>query len=154
MPMISTTPAVINAPVNECVAPTMYPVVTGATTPIILFKKFMMPPMVPVPPRGAISDGIDQPTGAAAAKPAQRDRYPDDCPDRAGGKGSAKHREAEQHAQHTSTVLRTRRFVVATRDQVVDQPAADDEIRNRGASPWIAVKLADFRILMCIVSTR
>ena len=29
----------------------------------------MMPLMVPVPPRGAISDGIDQPTGAAAASP-------------------------------------------------------------------------------------
>ena len=29
----------------------------------------MIPPMVPVPPRGAISDGIDQPTGAAAARP-------------------------------------------------------------------------------------
>ena len=29
----------------------------------------MMPPMLPVPPRGAISDGIDHPTGAAAAKP-------------------------------------------------------------------------------------
>ena len=35
----------------------------------MLFKKFMIPPMVAVPPRGAIKDGIDQPTGAAAASP-------------------------------------------------------------------------------------
>jgi hypothetical protein len=35
----------------------------------MLFKKFMIPPMVAVPPRGAIKDGIDQPTGAVAASP-------------------------------------------------------------------------------------
>src|ERR1700739_668385 len=35
----------------------------------MLFRKFIIPPMVPVPPRGAISDGIDQPTGDAAASP-------------------------------------------------------------------------------------
>ena len=29
----------------------------------------MTPPMAPVPPRGAISEGIDHPTGAAAASP-------------------------------------------------------------------------------------
>src|ERR1700730_1776848 len=69
MATTNTMPAVRNAPVNECVAPTMYPVVIGATTPIMLFKKFMIPPIVPVPPRGAIKDGIDQPTGAAAANP-------------------------------------------------------------------------------------
>ena len=34
-----------------------------------LLKKFMIPPIVPVPPLGAMSDGIDQPTGAAAARP-------------------------------------------------------------------------------------
>src|SRR5260370_425659 len=35
----------------------------------MLFKKFMIPPIVPALPRGAISDGMDQATGAAAAKP-------------------------------------------------------------------------------------
>jgi len=29
----------------------------------------MIPPTVPVPPVSAISDGSDQPTGAAAARP-------------------------------------------------------------------------------------
>jgi hypothetical protein len=69
MPMTSTMPATRNAPVKDRVAPTMWPVVIGATTPIMLFKKFMIPPIVAVPPRGAIREGIDQPTGAAAASP-------------------------------------------------------------------------------------
>jgi hypothetical protein len=32
----------------------------------MLFKRFMSPPMVAVPPRGAIKDGIDQATAAAS----------------------------------------------------------------------------------------
>src|SRR3569833_2943497 len=35
----------------------------------MLFVKFMMAPTVAVPPRGAIKDGKDQHTGAAAASP-------------------------------------------------------------------------------------
>lgn len=58
-----------NALANEWVAPTMKPVAIGAMMPITLFAKFMMPPTVPTPPRGATSDGSDQPTGAAAARP-------------------------------------------------------------------------------------
>ncbi len=33
----------------------------------MLFKRFVIPPMVAVPLRGAIEDGIDQPTDADAA---------------------------------------------------------------------------------------
>jgi hypothetical protein len=44
----------------------MKPVTTGAATPIKLLTKFMMPPIVPTPPFGAMSDGSDQPTGVAA----------------------------------------------------------------------------------------
>jgi hypothetical protein len=33
----------------------------------MLFKRFVIPPMVAVPLRGAIEDGIDQPTAAAAS---------------------------------------------------------------------------------------
>ena len=69
MPTASTTPAIRNALPNDCVSPTTNPVTAGATTPIMLLAKFMMPPMVPVPPFGAISEGIDQPTGAAADSP-------------------------------------------------------------------------------------
>jgi hypothetical protein len=32
----------------------------------MLFKRFVIPPMVAVPPRGAIKDGIDQATAAAS----------------------------------------------------------------------------------------
>ena len=69
MPIRSTTPATRNAIEKEFVAPTTKPVTAGATAPMRLLKKFITPPIVPVPPRGAISDRIDQPTGAAAARP-------------------------------------------------------------------------------------
>src|SRR5271165_7152373 len=69
MPITSTMPATRNAVENEFVAPTTKPVTAGATAPIRLLAKFITPPIVPVPPRGAINDGIDQPTGAAAASP-------------------------------------------------------------------------------------
>src|SRR5579863_1048073 len=68
-PVSSTTPATRNAFVKECVLPTIIPVTIGATAPITLLAKFIMLPTVPTPPRGAISDGKDQPTGAAAASP-------------------------------------------------------------------------------------
>jgi hypothetical protein len=68
MPMTSAMPATRNAPVKDCVAPTIARCY-GATTLIMLFPKFMTPPIVAVPPRGAIKDGIDQPSGAAAASP-------------------------------------------------------------------------------------
>jgi hypothetical protein len=41
----------------------------GATTPIMLLEKFMMPPTAPTPALGATRDGRDQATGAAAASP-------------------------------------------------------------------------------------
>ena len=47
----------------------MNPVMTGAATPIRLLQKLTMPPIVPVPPRGAINDTMDDPTGAAADSP-------------------------------------------------------------------------------------
>ena len=84
----------------------------------------MMPPIVPVPPRGAISDGIDQPTGAAAARPlsameiqtiAQTGSVVMVAPNTARPSSMPDH-------QHRLADLR---FVVAARDQVVDQPAAD-----------------------------
>src|SRR4051794_28441737 len=68
-PVSKTTPATRNALVKECVLPTIMPVTIGATAPITLFAKFMMLPTVPTPPRGAISDGNDQLTGAAAPSP-------------------------------------------------------------------------------------
>ncbi len=49
--------------------PTMKPVTMGATTPIMLLEKFMMPPNVPAPPFGATSEGRDPVTGAAADSP-------------------------------------------------------------------------------------
>ena len=69
MPTSSTMPATRNAPAKEWVMPTMKPVITGAATPIRLLVKLTMPPIVPVPPRGAISDTMDEPTGAAADRP-------------------------------------------------------------------------------------
>ena len=38
----------------------------GAAMPESWFEKLTMPPTVPTLPRGAISDGTDQPTGGAA----------------------------------------------------------------------------------------
>src|SRR5579871_3688211 len=67
--MTRTPPATRKAAANEFVSPTRKPVTAGATAPIRLLRKFITPPMDPVPPRGAISEGIDQPTGAAAASP-------------------------------------------------------------------------------------
>ena len=49
--------------------PTTKPVMTGAAIPIRLLVKLTMPPIVPVPPRGAMSETIEEPTGAAAARP-------------------------------------------------------------------------------------
>src|ERR1700744_1253991 len=41
----------------------------GAAIPESWLEKFMIPPTLPTHPRGAISDGIDHPTGAAAERP-------------------------------------------------------------------------------------
>jgi hypothetical protein len=76
----------------------------------------MIPPMVPVPPRGAISDGIDQPTGDAAASPlsateiqmiAQTGLVVSVAPN------TARPSRYEHGLAH-------RRLVVAARDQVID----------------------------------
>ena len=48
---------------------TTYPVMIGAAIPESWLEKFTMPPTVPTLPRGAIIDGTDHPTGAAAARP-------------------------------------------------------------------------------------
>ncbi len=78
--MMRTTPATRKALENEWVAPTKNPVTAGATAPIRLLRKFITPPMLPVPPRGAISDGIDHPTGAAAARAFRTQAYPHTYP--------------------------------------------------------------------------
>ncbi len=69
MPIASITPARMKARLKDCVAPTIKPVMIGAAMPVMLLRKFMMPPIVAAPPFGAISEGIDQPAGAAAASP-------------------------------------------------------------------------------------
>src|SRR5438045_3161465 len=50
-------------------AATTKPVTIGAAIPESWLLKFMIPPTVPTLSRGAISDGIDQPTGAAIESP-------------------------------------------------------------------------------------
>src|SRR5579859_3152509 len=47
----------------------MNPVTIGAAIPDSWLLKFMIPPTVPTLSRGAINDGIDQPTGAAMESP-------------------------------------------------------------------------------------
>src|SRR5438445_7005591 len=69
MPTRSTNPATRKAPEKEWVIPTMKPVITGAATPIRLLTRFTNPPTVAVPPRGLISDTIEDATGAAALTP-------------------------------------------------------------------------------------
>src|SRR6202011_5218676 len=54
---------------KECVACRMYPVTIGAAMPAIWLAKFRIPPSVPTLSRGAINEGIDQPTGEAADNP-------------------------------------------------------------------------------------
>ena len=46
-----------------------YPVVIGAAMAESWLPKFRIPPNVPTDSLGAINDGMDQPTGAAAANP-------------------------------------------------------------------------------------
>src|SRR3954447_18154576 len=69
MPMARMMAAAPKARPNELVFPAKKPVAIGATTAAIWFPKFRIPPTFPVQLRGAIREGIDQPTGAAAARP-------------------------------------------------------------------------------------
>ena len=64
MPQTNTMPAT-----KDPVAPTMHPVVTDVPAPIRLSRKFIVSPMIPVSPRGAIGTESNQPTGHAAANP-------------------------------------------------------------------------------------
>ena len=130
----STTPATRKAAENEFVSPTMTPVTAGATAPIRLLKKFITPPIVPVPPRGAISDGIDHPTGAAAASPLSAIEIQTDRPERGGRHGGAEDGEAQHHPADEHRLAHDR-LVVAASDHPVDQPAADDEIGDGGEKP-------------------
>ena len=69
MPTTRYAAATKNAAAKDCRPLTRYPVMTGAAMPEIWFDKFMMPPTEPTLSPGAMSDGIDQPTGAAADNP-------------------------------------------------------------------------------------
>src|SRR5260370_1987720 len=93
-------PATKKAPANDPVTPTMKPVTIGATAPIRLLTKFMMPPTVAAPPFGAISDGIDQPTGAAAASPARASEIHPIASTGLVVNAAPKYRQPEQHAAH------------------------------------------------------
>ena len=64
MPTSRMIAAVIRAVLNEPVVATMKPVIVGAKNAATLLRKFMIPPTCPVLLLGAISAGIDQPTGA------------------------------------------------------------------------------------------
>src|SRR6516162_2068240 len=97
----------------------------------MLFRKFMIPPMVPVPPRGRSARGS---TSLLAMPQRARSTLWKSIIAQTGGRGSAEHGETEQHAQHEHGFAH-RRLVVAARDQVIDQPAADAKTRNRGANP-------------------
>ncbi len=90
--------AAISALLNEPVRATMMPVIVGAKKPATLLRKFMIPPTWPVLLAGAISAGIDQPTGAWNEMPAtatviQNDRDVDVL-----GVRRADHREAHHQA--------------------------------------------------------
>src|SRR3981081_1671884 len=63
---IADTP---KAHANDCRAATKYPVMIGAPMPESWLEKLMIPPTFPTLLRGAINDGIDQPTGDAAESP-------------------------------------------------------------------------------------
>src|SRR3981189_2541070 len=54
---------------NDCRAATRYPVMIGAPMPESWLEKLIIPPTFPTLLRGAINDGIDQPTGDAAERP-------------------------------------------------------------------------------------
>ena len=93
-----------------------------------------MPPMVPVPPRGAISEGIDHPTGAAAASPLSAIEIQKIAQTGVGRGGGAEHREAQHHPAHEHGLAHPR-LVVAARDQLVDQPAADEQVGDGREKP-------------------
>ena len=61
--------AAAKAPEKECVALTTYPVTMGAAIPARWLQKLTIPPRVPTLSRGAMSEGMDQPTGEAADNP-------------------------------------------------------------------------------------
>src|SRR3979411_1952836 len=69
MPINRKTVAAAKAHAKECVAEAMDPVTIGAWMAENSFPKLSMPPSVPTLPAGAISEGMDQHTGAAAASP-------------------------------------------------------------------------------------
>src|SRR5580658_10210858 len=69
MPATRNAAAPPNAQKNECVIDAMYPVTIGAEIAESWLPKFIIPPTVPTLSRGAISDGTDQATGAAADNP-------------------------------------------------------------------------------------
>src|SRR3954463_10240561 len=69
MPSNRNAAAATNAPENDLVPATMYPVMIGAPIADSWLQKLLIPPTRPTLSRGAISDGMDHPTGAAAASP-------------------------------------------------------------------------------------
>ncbi len=71
MPTSSTTPATRNAPAKESLSAGDHAGHDRRHDGGRLLHKLTMPPIVPVPPRGAISDTSEEPTGAEAASPAR-----------------------------------------------------------------------------------
>ena len=107
-----------------------------------------------MPPFGAISEGIDQPTGAAADRPLRATEI-----HRIAHTGLvvwvAPNTARPTSMPQISTVLRTRDSFRPLDDQMIDQPAADDQIGDRREQiHGMVEKPADFRMLMCIVCTR
>ena len=113
----------------------------------------MMPPMEPVAPRGAISDGMDQPTGAAAARPLSAIEIQTTA--QPGLVVSVAPKTARpSNIPTTSTVLRTS---VSSRPRVMRRSISQPPTTRSAtvAQPQgIVAKPADFRMLMCIVWTR
>src|SRR6185312_9244651 len=151
-PATSTRPAIRNASTKEWVLPTTKPVTMGATTPIMLLEKFMMPPTAPTPALGATSEGRDQATGAAAASPVKAS---DIHASAIAGRlvVVAPNTARAVHNPVINTVLRTRVWSYPLRIRAsISQPPtsrSDSEAQAHG----MAARPADARMLRCVVRT-
>src|ERR1019366_4003833 len=131
----------------------MRPVAIGAAIPIALTAKFMMPPTAPTPPFGATRDGSDQPTGAAAARPAREMEIQKIA--HAGLAVIVAPTTAKPSSiPATRTVLRTR---VSSAPRAIrassSHPPPARSVRVATAQ-GVAVEDADLRMLMPLVLTR
>src|SRR4051812_2326745 len=131
----------------------MKPVITGAATPIRLLVRLTMPAMVAVAPRGLIRETMDDATGAAAERPdsamvihtsAQKGLTVYAAPNTASP-------AAIPQAIATLRTLdssRPRPIRKSTKKPPINRSASDAKIHGMVAKP------ADFRMLICRLSTR